>query len=121
MGTERKQNIGGLIFVAFMFMGIGIGMLLDNVAAGTVIGMGIGFLGMAFVRTKEIKPSPITLGFPKTIRRLLILAIGILMIVSGLALLWEPELMFPYVISAGIIVVGLIFLVAGLTGMNGKE
>lgn len=121
MSKEKRADIGGLIFVGCMFLGIGIGMILENVAAGTVIGMGIGFMGMAFLRTKEIKPAPVKLGFPRTLRRLILLSIGILMIVSGLTLLWKPEYMFPYVVSAGIIIVGLLFLIAGLTGMQEKE
>lgn len=121
MGKEKYPDIGSLVFVAFMFIGIGIGMLAGNVAAGTLIGMGLGFLGMAFVRTRDIKPKPVKLGFPKTIRRLFLFGVGILMIVSGFTLLWKPELMFPYVLSAGMIVIGLLFLIAGLAGMESEE
>ena len=32
------------MFVGCMFLGIGIGLLVDNVQAGTLIGMGIGFI-----------------------------------------------------------------------------
>jgi len=34
----------GGIFVGFMFLGLGIGMLFGNAGAGVIIGMGIGFI-----------------------------------------------------------------------------
>ncbi len=39
---------GGLAFAGGLFLGSGFGMLFDNVAAGATIGMGLGFLAMAF-------------------------------------------------------------------------
>ncbi len=41
------EGSSGLVFVAFMFIGMGIGYLLGNTAAGLFVGMGIGFLAMA--------------------------------------------------------------------------
>ena len=32
------------MFLGFMFLGIGIGFLVGNVPAGTLIGMGVGFI-----------------------------------------------------------------------------
>ena len=40
----------GLIFVGCMFLGMGIGKLYGDVSVGTLIGMGIGFIGMAVCR-----------------------------------------------------------------------
>ena len=40
----------GLVFVALMFLGMGVGMIFDKTEAGLFIGMGLGFLGMVLVR-----------------------------------------------------------------------
>ncbi|MCE4599563.1 MAG: hypothetical protein F7C81_05140 [Desulfurococcales archaeon] len=50
-----SRGVEGLVFVGFMFIGMGIGMLLDRVAVGTLIGMGIGFIAMAILRIKASK------------------------------------------------------------------
>lgn len=44
---KTAQSIGGLIFVACLFLGGGLGSMLGNVSIGAMIGMGIGFLAMA--------------------------------------------------------------------------
>ena len=45
MKKSKKQNCRhGMYVPAGMFIGIGVGMLIGNVAAGTLIGMGLGFL-----------------------------------------------------------------------------
>lgn len=48
---ERPNwGIGGLVFVGCMFLGGGVGSMLGNAQTGWLIGMGIGFLGMALTR-----------------------------------------------------------------------
>jgi hypothetical protein len=44
---KNASSIGGLIFVACLFLGGGLGSMLGNVSVGSMIGMGIGFLAMA--------------------------------------------------------------------------
>lgn len=44
---------GGIAFVGCLFLGSGVGMLVDNVAAGGAIGMGVGFLAMAVLGRKR--------------------------------------------------------------------
>ena len=36
----------GVLVPGFLLLGIGIGFLIDAVAAGTLIGLGLGFIGM---------------------------------------------------------------------------
>jgi len=48
-----KEGSSGLVFVAFMFIGMGVGYLLGNTAAGLFIGMGVGFLAMAYLKPRE--------------------------------------------------------------------
>ena len=47
MSRLRKSRLPGLVFVAFMFAGMGIGYLTGHTNAGMFIGMGVGFAAMA--------------------------------------------------------------------------
>lgn len=50
--TERRRaaGISGVAIVAGLFIGLGVGILTDQVAAGALIGLGGGFLGMILLR-----------------------------------------------------------------------
>ncbi|MFA4998653.1 MAG: hypothetical protein WC514_01405 [Candidatus Paceibacterota bacterium] len=45
---KDKKGKGGLFIPAGLFIGFGVGLLVDNVAAGMFLGLGIGFLFFAF-------------------------------------------------------------------------
>lgn len=49
-GWGREDIVGGLVFVVLMFIGAGVGLLFERPAAGRTIGMGLGFLAMAYLR-----------------------------------------------------------------------
>lgn len=43
-----KKKIGGILILAGLLIGLGIGMLLDETAGGALIGLGVGFIA-AFI------------------------------------------------------------------------
>jgi hypothetical protein len=49
--NNKKDNKNNYIFVGCMFLGMGIGSLIDSVGTGTgtIIGMGIGFLASGYL------------------------------------------------------------------------
>ncbi|MFT4526256.1 MAG: hypothetical protein ACI85F_002428 [Bacteroidia bacterium] len=51
--NKKPKSIGGLVFVGFMFIGAGLGMLVGHVAAGGAIGMGVGFVAMGVVSLSD--------------------------------------------------------------------
>lgn len=68
MGDGRSgedTHIGGLVFVACMFVGGGLGLLFDRPDVGGAIGMGVGFLAMALLKSREVKR--VELSIPKTL------------------------------------------------------
>lgn len=47
---KQKWGASGLVFVGCMFIGGGLGALLGAPQTGWLLGMGVGFLGMALTR-----------------------------------------------------------------------
>ena len=48
MKNKKEDKRGENIFLGCMFVGIGFGFLFDNITAGTMIGMGVGFIAQQF-------------------------------------------------------------------------
>lgn len=46
----KKSGISGLVFVGCMMIGLAIGFLIGNIAAGVLGGLGVGFIAMAIAR-----------------------------------------------------------------------
>jgi len=45
-----RKGVSGLIFVGCLMLGLAIGFLIGNVAAGVLGGLGVGFIAMAIAR-----------------------------------------------------------------------
>lgn len=53
MAKKNDQSASGVAFVGCMMVGIGLGVLFDNAGAGTLLGIGVGFLVMSIMRSKQ--------------------------------------------------------------------
>jgi len=121
MSEEKKgREIAGLVFVACMFIGAGIGLLFERPDVGGAIGMGVGFLLMGVLRVKRVRPSEATISLPRSFGQVALCLVGALMIVLGLFILYRPELIYPYLVGVGVIIIGVLIILAGLIGIRLK-
>ena len=114
----------GGIFVGFMFLGLGIGMLFGNAGAGVIIGMGVGFiLSELFERRGAIEYEEVKKHIKRNYGiRLASGLLGILFIFIGVMLALYPGALeiliqeFGYYIGAVIILLlGIFFLLSALS------
>ena len=47
---KKRTGVTGVAIPAGLFIGMGVGFLIDDVTAGTLLGLGGGFLGMIVLR-----------------------------------------------------------------------
>ena len=47
---KKRSGVTGLAIPAGLFIGIGVGILVDNTSAGVMLGLGGGFIGMIVLR-----------------------------------------------------------------------
>jgi hypothetical protein len=47
---KKRTGVTGLAIPAGLFIGMGVGFLVDNTTAGVLLGIGGGFLGMIILR-----------------------------------------------------------------------
>lgn len=122
MGEGRKvRKLSGFIFVGCMFIGWGIGLLFNRSDVGFMLGMGVGFVLMGIIQSKDIKVSSITLSFPRSFGQILISTIGLFFISNGVFLLYNPDLFYPYGLGIGTVIIGVFLLIVGLGGWFKKE
>ena len=113
MNEENGHSIGGLVFVALMFIGAGIGLLFGRPDAGGALGMGLGFLAMAYLRAKNIRvESEKTITLKSYTGAAILALIGLAFISFGTALLLNLSFLYRYVGGLVSIAIGLVFLAA---------
>jgi len=119
IGWEREvRHFSGLIFVACMFIGGGLGLAFNRPDVGGAIGMGVGFLLMGLIRIKSIKPSPITLTIPKSFGNIFLSFLGLIIIFIGVSFLLNLD--YQLIFGFGFVALGLLILLAGLIGYERK-
>ena len=117
---EKGKDLSGLVFVACMFIGGGIGLLFGRPDVGGAVGMGVGFLLMAILRGKRVKSSQAIISLPRSFGQVALCSVGALMIIFGFLILYHPELIYPYLIGMGVILIGILIFLAGLIGIRLK-
>ena len=112
----RAWTFAGLSFVACILFGAGIGLLFGRPDVGGSIGVGAGFLVMGLIGARVVEPTPITISLPRSFGRILLVAVGALVIVCGLFILYNVDLLYPWVAGIGTVVMGLVIFLGGLLG-----
>jgi hypothetical protein len=109
MSEEKDRGrVSGLVFVACMFIGAGIGLACGRPDVGGAIGMGIGFILMAFVRTRE---EPVEIRIPSSASAYFLIVLGIAFVVAGLGIIYFPDVLYPYMVGIFVILFGLGFVI----------
>jgi hypothetical protein len=55
---SRKNEVGGLVFVGCLLIGLAVGFLLGNAAVGILGGLGVGFIALAIALASGGQESP---------------------------------------------------------------
>ncbi len=122
-----RRMAGWSLFLAAMFIGMGIGMIFDAAGAGTIIGLGVGFLLIGLFGEEEsskeegVSDSKLSRSVSKSrfLHSIPLIIIGLGFIIGGLTMagfITIPEYVYKYLGALIIIIIGLSFLVAGLYG-----
>lgn len=111
---EEKHRRGHHIFIpAGILIGLGVGMLLNQVAPGVLIGLGLGLIASSFktpwcAGSSESDPQCCLKGM-----NWIMFIVGIFMILIGIGLIWTLPLIWPYLIAIFLILLGIIIAVRG--------
>jgi hypothetical protein len=98
---------------AGVLIGLGVGLLAGYPAAGGLIGLGLGFLGSAFVNPVQPAGGDAAVPAPAGRPRWVFALIGIFLIIIGIGILRAPVNIWPYIVAAFLILLGIWFLVRG--------
>ncbi len=115
MNTKpKKAHWSWEVFVGLMFVGMGIGLMVGETAAGMFLGMGAGFILASLVKIERPK---VTIEPPTAKIGLLSIVAGIVFILMGLGELGIVQLKEAMSILWGVILIllGLAFIFGGIT------
>jgi hypothetical protein len=118
MHCREDRDVGGLLIPAGLFIGLGIGLLVGRPDVGVLAGLGAGFLGLAFVRAREV---PVEVHVPSRSGDVLMILIGIMFVIAAIGLVYFPFQIFPYLGAAFLVLLGFWFLLRGLEGFRREK
>ena len=107
-GEHRNS---GFIISAFILIGLGVGLLVDHLGSGFLIGLGLGFAGSALL--PFVRKSPVGECSQKGTANVTTLIIGVFLIFIGIGIVLAPAAIWPYAIAGFLILFGVWILVRG--------
>jgi uncharacterized membrane protein YsdA (DUF1294 family) len=106
---NKKERIEDLLLLAFVFIGLGFGIIYTQIAAGLLIGFGIGMIFREFSKSKLERNY--NLKVPLGVAAYILILIGLYFIIMGIMLIENYVFFYPFNISYLLIVIGIIFLI----------
>jgi len=98
-----------------MFIGAGVGLLFERPDVGGAIGMGLGFLAIAFLRYYRIEvKAEESISIRGIFGSIILVCIGLMFISGGFALLFNLKYLMRYVAGIVVVAIGLVFLAMAL-------
>jgi len=122
--SSRRGN-GGLV-IGLMFLGMGVGLLVDNPGAGVLIGLGLGFVIMAFLRGgaeergAEVAPRPPPLPEDGRFGAVFLLGLGAIFMTLGVMLLLGVAVPWRTMGALFLVALGLGFLWWGVSALRAR-
>jgi len=114
--SRRRSRWSWEIFTAFMFIGLGLGMIFGETGAGVILGMGVGFLLSSLIRVER----KVIFVFPRNAGGIALIIIGIGFILLGLGILGylPPQILR---LAGGVFLLGLGILIIFAGGIMLKR
>ncbi len=107
---HRHRN--RFLIPAGLFIGLGVGMLLNYPGPGLLIGMGLGFIGSTLMTPAAYTAVEAAAHErdPGSGHRLIMALLGLFFVVLGFSIIWTPPNFWPYFGAGFLIILGIWFI-----------
>jgi hypothetical protein len=100
----------GLLVPAGLLIGLGTGLLIGYPVPGLMIGLGLGFIGSAFLKPVEHSTSDTAAPVMHHRSRWMPALLGCFFIILGISVVWAPQNFWPYIGAGFLILLGIWFI-----------
>jgi hypothetical protein len=111
LSEPGEHRNSGFIISACILIGLGVGLLVDHLGSGFLIGLGLGFAGSELLPLVKKSPGEV-FSHPEG-ANVTTLLIGVFLIFLGIGIVFAPAAIWPYAIAGFLILFGLWLLVRG--------
>jgi hypothetical protein len=110
---QQRKHGKHFLIPAGALIGLGVGLITGYAGPGILIGLGLGFLTKGFLTPVEgPAPDPAT-PYSRYGHKWTSVMIGLFMIIIGVAIIWAPVILWPYIIGIILIMLGIMIAVKG--------